>query len=164
MAGDAFGVPLPSGAVAGGIRLLGRAGGASTGTRVLTKVDVLPCNCFVAGTKVKTAKGEKSIEDVEVGDKAWAKDLSTGKNELRSVIGLFRKHADQVMTITVADGAKVTVTEEHPFYVTGLGWVTSGDLMVGDQLVQRDGGSATITAIDLRVADTTVYNLRYVLP
>lgn len=62
------------------------------------------------------------------------------------------------MTITVADGAKVTVTEEHPFYVAGLGWVISGDLRAGDELAQRDGGSIAITSINVRRADTTVYN------
>lgn len=131
---------------------------ANTESRVLSKVDDLPCNCFVAGTKVKTACGEKPIEDVQIGDKVWARNLVTGKNELRTVTGLFHKHADQVMTITVADGAKVTVTEEHPFYVASLGWVMSGDLKIGDQLAQRNGGSTAITAIDVRVADTTVYN------
>ena len=131
---------------------------AKTESHVLSKVDDLPCNCFVAGTMVKAAGGEKPIEDVEVGDKVWARDLATGKNELRTVTGLFHKHADQVMTITVADGAKVTVTEEHPFYVAGLGWVMSGDLEVGDHLAQRNGGFTTITAIGVRPADTTVYN------
>ena len=62
------------------------------------------------------------------------------------------------MTITASDGAKVTVTEEHPFYVAGLGWVMSGDLKLGDQLAQRDGSSTTITAISVQAADTTVYN------
>lgn len=26
------------------------------------------CNCFTAGTKVKTDQGEKNIEDIHVGD------------------------------------------------------------------------------------------------
>lgn len=54
---------------------------ANTESRVLRDVEHLPCNCFVAGTKVKTAGGEKLIEDVQVGDRIWARDLATGKNE-----------------------------------------------------------------------------------
>ena len=129
-----------------------------TESRVLSNVDDLPCNCFVAGTMVEAAGGERSIGEIEVGDKVWARDLDTGKNALRTVTGLFDKHADQVVTMPVAGGAKVTVTEEHPFYVAGLGWVMSGDLKVGDHLAQRDGGSTTITAIAVSAADVTVYN------
>lgn len=127
-------------------------------TRKLDNVDGLPCNCFVAGTKVQTNNGETPIEDIKVGDRVWAKDLDTGESHLRTVTGLFQKHADQVMSITVADGAKVTVTDEHPFYVTGEGWVMSGDLRVGDRLAQRDGTSTTIRSIEVAPADTTVYN------
>lgn len=98
------------------------------------------------------------VPDIKVGDKVWAGDLGTGTNELRTVTGLLHKQADEVMTITVADGAMVAVTEEHPFYVAGLGWVISGDLRAGDELAQRDGGSIAITSINVRRADTTVYN------
>jgi len=131
---------------------------AKSESRLISNVEHLPCNCFVAGTKVNTASGEKPIENIKVADKVRARDLETGKNQPRTVTGLFDKHADQVMTITVTDGAKVTVTQEHPFYVAGVGWVMSGDLKVGDRLAQRDGGSTAITAIDVRDADVTVYN------
>lgn len=133
-------------------------GARAANTRKLDDVDNLPCNCFVAGTTVHTKDGTKPIEKIRIGDKVWAKNLTTGKNELRTVTGLVSKHTDQVMTITVAGGAKVTVTDEHPFYVTGLGWVMSGDLKVGDPLAQRDGSSTTIAAISVKPADTTVYN------
>lgn len=139
-------------------RLEGLESAAKSEGRVLDDVEHLPCNCFVAGTKVHTADGTKPIQKIKIGDQVWAKNLTNGKNELRTVTGLFHKHTDQVMTITVTDGAKITVTQEHPFYVMGIGWVMSGDLRVGDPLAQRDGGSTTITDIDVRPADTTVYN------
>lgn len=135
-----------------------RVGDDAADTRKLDNVNGLPCNCFVAGTKVQTSDGKKSIESIEIGDRVWAKDLKTGRNELRTVTGLFRKRATEVVTITVASGATVTVTEEHPFFVAGLGWVMSGDLRVGDELAQRDDGSVRITAISIAHADSVVYN------
>jgi Pretoxin HINT domain len=72
------------------------------------------------------------------------------------------------MTITVAHGAQVTVTQEHPFYVTGEGWIRSGvtgegwilsgNLRIGDNLTQRDGSTTQITDITTQPTDTTVYN------
>lgn len=62
------------------------------------------------------------------------------------------------MTITLATGATVVVTEQHPFMVVGEGWVLSGRLRVGDHLAQRDGGAVTIAAIQTQPAARTVYN------
>ena len=136
-----------------------RAGiAAKTESRVLSKVDDLPCNCFVAGTTVQTSKGAKPIEDVRPGDQVWAKNLTTGKNELRPVTGLFQKKSTTLMTIALARGATVVVTQEPPFMVEGEGWVLSGDLRVGDRLAQRDAGTAVITAIEVRAGGQTVYN------
>ena len=131
---------------------------AKTESRVLSKVDDLPCNCFVAGTTVQTSKGAKPIEGVRPGDQVWAKNRTTGKNELRPVTGLFQKKSTTLMTITLASGATVVVTQEHPFMVDGEGWVLSGDLRVGDRLTQRDAGTAVIAAINVRSGGQTVYN------
>ena len=85
---------------------------AKTESRVLSKVDDLPCNCFVAGTTVQTSKGAKPIEGVRPGDQVWAKNRTTGKNELRPVTGLFQKKSTTLMTITLASGATVVTLEE----------------------------------------------------
>ncbi|MGL5827874.1 MAG: polymorphic toxin-type HINT domain-containing protein [Nocardioides sp.] len=153
-AGLSGGATIPlAGWIAAGAKLA-----LKTESRALSKVDSLPCNCFVAKTKVQTSTGAKAIEDVRPGDRVWAKSLTTGKDELRPVTGLFQKESMTLMTITVATGAKVVVTQEHPFMVDGEGWVLSGDLRVGDRLTQRNGGVATIATLDIRPSRQTVYN------
>jgi hypothetical protein len=62
------------------------------------------------------------------------------------------------MTITLTDGGKVPVTTEHPFYTPDRGWVESGNLKVGDKLLQRDGKTAVIASITRTTKTTTVYN------
>jgi RHS repeat-associated protein len=115
------------------------------------------CNCFPAGTSVATESGAKPIEQIEVGDRVWARNLITGKSELRTVVGLFNKQAGILLTI-VAGGVQVQVTPEHPFWVPGKGWVNAGQLQPGDRLTSLTGPDVEISSITSNSAGTTVYN------
>ncbi|WP_410664861.1 RNase A-like domain-containing protein [Amycolatopsis sp. lyj-84] len=117
----------------------------------------VPCNCFPAGTTVATDHGQVPIERIAVGDRVWARDLDTGLSELRGVVGLFSKHADEILTITTA-GTFLRVTPEHPFWVVGRGWTTAGELRVGDRLSTLAGAEQPITGITRATGTTTVYN------
>jgi hypothetical protein len=134
----------------------GEEAGASTGT-LGGRVAKAVCNCFPAGTKVATASGPKAIQRIRVGDRVWARDLTTGRSQLRQVAGLFSKRADRILRINVA-GAVISVTPQHPFYSPDKGWVDAGHLQRGDQLLARDGRTLTIKAISSRATHTTVYN------
>lgn len=116
-----------------------------------------PCICFPAGTTVATDHGAKPIEQIAVGDQVWARDLATGRSQLRSVVGLFNKHADQIFTITTT-GTSLQVTPQHPFWVIGKGWTDAGELRVGDRLSTLSGDEQPITAITSSMTGTTVYN------
>jgi hypothetical protein len=151
------GVAAAAGRFPGGRSIVKRAPSAAEESGAAARGPRAVCNCFPAGTKVATEAGEMPIEKVKVGDKVWAQNLTTGKRELRKVVGLFNKHTDELMTLTVA-GATIDVTSKHPFYVPGRGWVMSGELKIGDKLLQRDGTVVAITALSHRSADTTVYN------
>ncbi|GAA4734680.1 RHS repeat-associated core domain-containing protein [Phytohabitans rumicis] len=141
-----------SGLGAGAGALLRRGGGA-----LRRLASAAPCNCFPAGTTVSTEDGAEPIEDVEVGDKVWARDLDTGENRLRTVTGLFQRPAEELLTISTGD-ATVQVTPQHPFWVPDRGWVAAGELKAGDRLLSRDGTTRAITAISRRTAQVTVYN------
>lgn len=49
-------------------------------------------NCFVAGTKVKTINGWKSIEKIKKGDKVWSRNDKTGEMGYKKVLNTFVTH------------------------------------------------------------------------
>jgi hypothetical protein len=62
---------------------------AAKKTITASKKIVKACNCFVAGTKVLTDKGEKPIEDIEIGDRDLSKNEDTGEIDYKEVTQLF---------------------------------------------------------------------------
>ncbi len=150
--------PTISGCVSTALSVLPAAGskvGGKFAEKYLKKLDG-GCSCFAAGTKVTTAKGDKPIEKVKVGDKVVARDMVTGKKRLRTVKAV-SSHVDTRMMTLVVAGEKIRVTTEHPFH-TDQGWVSSGDLEVGDKVTLIDGGTAAITSITYDSKPTRVYN------
>ncbi|WP_026493206.1 polymorphic toxin-type HINT domain-containing protein [Butyrivibrio sp. XPD2002] len=89
--------------------------------------------CFVAGTQVKTAEGNKNIEDIEVGDKVFSYDVNTGEQALNSVTTLFVHEEDELIDIELED-VDISTTAPHMFYVLGEGFKKASDLKVGDSL------------------------------
>ncbi|SDY28376.1 intein C-terminal splicing region/intein N-terminal splicing region [Amycolatopsis xylanica] len=138
---------------------------SAAGRKVLEKFDKFmdwvrrakTCKCFPAGTPIATADGEKPIERIALGDQVWAKDLRTGRSQQRKVIGLFQRHADELLTI-VAGTTTLEVTRQHPFWVPGRGWTEAGALRPGDELLSRTGDRPVIATITARTVSTTVYN------
>ncbi|WP_189671468.1 polymorphic toxin-type HINT domain-containing protein [Promicromonospora soli] len=117
--------------------------------------------CFVAGTLIHTPDGPRPIEDIKVGDKVWAHDLATGADELQVVLETFVRHTTELFHLTI-NGAVISTTAEHPFMVSGRGWLDAAFLKVGDLLVTPDGATVPIEAIETEQRDDaeaeSVYN------
>ena len=102
-----------------------------------------PRECFVAGTLVLTAEGLRPIEELRIDDRVWSRDEETGELVLRRVTQLFVTPGKEILEVEVISSGAVEVigtTAEHPFWVTGVGWVVAGKLSVGDELSPVDGG------------------------
>jgi hypothetical protein len=94
---------------------------------------------------------------IEVGDQVWAADLATGETGLFRVTDLFSRHVDSLLEVAVGDET-IRVTEEHPFWVMGEGWVAAEDLELGDCVQTLAGVCSPVTSVELVSADTWVYN------
>ena len=138
---------------------LRRMGSTSNELAVLQRKAEAGQLCFVAGTKIKTADGDKNIEDIEVGDEVYSSDVETGEVGLKHVTRLSVNEAQDMAHVTI-DGETITATTTHPFYVEGYGFKPAGELKTGDKVRLLDGGSVEVEAVVVEHLDepVKVYN------
>ena len=84
-------------------------------------------HCFVAGTMVLTASGERTIESIEIGDHVWT------RAGWKPVTMLHEHRYIGTMAKITANGRTVEVTPEHRFW-TDRGWVRADDLVLPDRI------------------------------
>ncbi|WP_172253550.1 polymorphic toxin-type HINT domain-containing protein [Saccharibacillus deserti] len=137
----------------GGAWLLSKLGKESKASRLVNG-----CNCFTAGTQVKTDQGDKNIEEIQVGDRVLSQDDVTGEEGYKTVTATFDHVAEEIYTIHVG-GQEIESTYNHPFWVEGKGWTYVKDLKVGDELEQADGTKLAIELIEQEQRNTRVYNM-----
>jgi len=95
----------------------------------------------------------KLIENIESGDLVVARDPNTGEVTHKRVLQAFRRTSDhlRILEIESATGEKqrIETTDEHPFWVTGRGFVNAGELQAGDRLDDAGGpnGASVVSSI-----------------
>ena len=74
--------------------------------------------CFIAGTKVMTENGLKSIEEIKAGDKVLSYNVKTGIKEYNKVINkyVYDDETEDLYEIMI-NGEVLTSTGNHPFYI-----------------------------------------------
>lgn len=95
------------------------------------------CASFVAGTKVVTDKGMKSIETIQVGDLVLSHDKKSKADEFNKVLNLKNRTSPNIIKIILEDERTIKSTDNHPYYTKrgeNYKWVEAKDLKVGDQL------------------------------
>jgi hypothetical protein len=112
--------------------------------------------CFVAGTMVRTADGEKPIETIRVGERVWT------RNGLRRVIASAPSGTRSIWRLDAEDGRSLLGTDDHPIW-TDNGWKPLRELTKGDVLSAWQEPPGLVPCRVLRVEPTgreeTVYNL-----
>jgi len=68
-------------------------------------------------------------------------------------------HGSQAPPSNAPSAETIHTTEKHPWLTTDRGWVTAGDLRVGEHVIELGGHTATITALSVRPGAATYYNL-----
>ena len=105
-------------------------------------------NCFVAGTEIATDGGLVPIEDIEVGDQVWARNMDTEKVRLQTVLQTFVGQTQIALSIDIGSDI-IEATVEHPFWVQGKGWIPAQFLQVGDTLLDRTGQSDSTVVLHI---------------
>ncbi|WP_426746864.1 polymorphic toxin-type HINT domain-containing protein [Myxococcus faecalis] len=119
--------------------------------------------CFVAGTPVLTLAGLAPIEEVREGDWVWAWDEETKAPGWHQVTRTFVRPMRAVFMVEVAsEGADsidvLGVTAEHPFWVSGRGWVEAQGLVPGDEFETATGNRIMVASLQTVPGRETVYN------
>jgi hypothetical protein len=118
-------------------------------------------NSFIPSTRVLMADGTtKPIEDVEIGDMVLASDPDSGDRGPRRVIDTIVGDGIKQLVNIEIDGAVVTATDRHPFWVDDDGeWVDAGELEIGDELLASDGTVVVVEGVGEWAAVRRVHNL-----
>jgi len=90
--------------------------------------------CLVAGTKVQTDKGLKSIENIEIGD-----EVKTHFDRYRPVEKLFQFDNLDVLELELDNGQIIKLTPEHKMLIEREGqkqWIEAQFLTTNDSLLQ----------------------------
>jgi len=148
------GVGLGDGAVSEGMAGDGAVSDGAGGERVTTPDAAESCaRCFPAGTLVATARGEQPIQALHVGDTVLSEDPHTGRVDSEPVQRVIVDPASSLIAVNLSDGSAITVTADHPFWLdsgvhlSGPGWLSAGQLRVGDRLRTASGADAIVTAV-----------------
>ncbi|MET9677682.1 polymorphic toxin-type HINT domain-containing protein [Streptomyces sp. NPDC006482] len=151
-----------------GIRAAGRGGksGGKAGGKAGKSAAPSNCNqCFLAGTDVLMADGTtKDIEKIKVGDEVIATDPDTGKHGVRKVTALIvtedDKHFNELTIATPGGAAKLTATEEHPFWVVSENrWLDARSLKQGMTLRTASGAEVAVKSNRPYASHARTFNL-----
>ncbi len=77
-----------------------------------------------------------------MGDLVWSKNPETGEQAYKPVVELISKYERQIYYLVIntqlGESLEIGTTDDHPFYVPGVGWKSTVELMVGT-LIETDG-------------------------
>lgn len=81
---------------------------------------IISDECFPAGTKILTPRGDKNIDEINVGD------VVSSHLGSRKVVKVFTKEVNDfnLVVLRLSNGEKIYATKEHPFF-TDMGWINA---------------------------------------
>jgi len=122
---------------------------------------VKPNYCFGAGTPVQTEHGDRPIESIAIGERVWARDVTSGAIALREVVNRYRtpgvKVVDLEFSSRLGTREHVAVTPGHLFWLEGTGW-TRADALSARPLWSLEA-QLSAQVVSENPQPVTVYNL-----
>ena len=93
--------------------------------------------CFLGNTYIASPlknSEERKIKNIKVGDKVYSYNLKKDKVELSTVKIIYKRKINKIKVIYFDNKTKVSVTENHRFYLINNRWTKAKDLKVGDEI------------------------------
>jgi len=103
--------------------------------------------CFLAGTMIKTSKGNIPIEIIRIGDKVLAYNFQEERTEEKEVKKLYSNWTNVYYDILIK-GKSIYATSKHLFWSVDYSkWIPAKDIKVNLQLKTFSGNSIFINSI-----------------
>jgi hypothetical protein len=128
------------------------AGAAAAASAAQTAKD-----CLAPGTKIMTAAGLVSVEEIQIGDLVLTQDVESGEVTYKPVIQTTLRPKTKLVKIQ-ADDFVIEASGGHPFWVAGEGWVKARELTPGTEL-HCASGTARIISVEKDGREIETHNL-----
>ncbi len=117
--------------------------------------------CFVAGTLILTATGLVAIENIKAGDKVISTNAETFEVAEKRVLETYIRETTELVHLAIS-GELIKTTYDHPFYVKDYGFVSAGELYIGDKLFDSNGNVLIVENRKVETLDEAVkvYNFQ----
>ena len=113
--------------------------------------------CFEAGTLILTENGYKKIEEIKVGDLVYSYNEILKIPELKKVTRTFINETEEIYNLKI--GMEILkATENHPFYLRDIGWVSVKNLKIGDEILLYNEQVEKVIEISKEEKNIHVYN------
>ena len=117
-------------------QVLRNSGLVGTADVVYNDGRLLDYKCSLPTDRINMADGtEKTISDLEVGDRVLAYDELNSKFVASTVSSIFSGGVQEVFNIKLRDGNEINVSGNHPI-MTQRGWVIAKELTTSDKVVE----------------------------
>jgi len=115
-------------------------------------------HCFIAGTKVKTQKGDVPIEQIKEEDEVFAYDFSKQEIVVRKVPLISKSTTEKTIAIYFKDEV-IQCTRRHRIWINEQNdWIEAGDLEINMNVLGIDGKEYAIYKIEEIEKAVETYN------
>ena len=124
--------------------------------RYIDRIDDV-CASFPEGTPIRTPNGSIPIEQLRIGDKVISRSERTYESAPQLITNAFNRIASEY-TVLGTEKGEITLTNEHPIWIQGEGWVAAESIEPGQVLATIDGDIVVYSNIVIQ-NEKRVYNL-----
>ena len=89
---------------------------------------------------ILTAAGLVAIENIKTGNKVISTNPETFEVAEKTVLETYVRETTELVHLTI-NGELIKTTHDHPFYVKDVGFVSAGELYIGDKLLDSNGNT-----------------------